>query len=364
MWPRGPEDPVACADARPVASTPHLVLTYSHARLGIRLAPSGAMLSLLNRLFGCGGVVAYHDVTRAPFSPTMHLSVDRLAEQLEFLVSERYRIIPLREFIERRRAGLSVRRCVALTFDDAYHGVLEFALPLLERFAAPATVFVATAYARDGGRYWWDRLGWVVSQSNGNVPASWKARPEELRAELIATNAGRLEAAAETVLAALEEVVGRVPERSLTEPELHALARSELIDFGCHTESHPALPLLSDDEQRCEIRHSYTWLADRLPRVCEFLAYPYGLYDTRTVRAAREAGMEAAFSIEGRAGGSRFDLYTCPRIGMAEVNSVRSLGLRLSWLVIPLLAWRNGGWHPRIPVGRTPEATLAHPALS
>src|SRR5689334_17169829 len=244
-------------------------------------------LAPLNRLFGCGGVVAYHDVTRAPFSPAMHITVDRLAEQLEFLVSARYRIIPLREFIERRRVGRSVRRCVALTFDDAYHGVLELALPVLERFAAPATIFVATAYARDarGGRYWWDRLEWVLGRSNGNVPASWRGPSERLRAQLIATNAGRLDGATETALADLEAVVGAVPERSLTESELHELARSDLIDFACHTESHPALTLVSDDEQRREIRQSYTWLADHLPRVCPFLAYPYGLYDMRTVQA-------------------------------------------------------------------------------
>lgn len=314
-------------------------------------------VAMLNRLFGSGGIVAYHDVTRAPFSPAMHITADRLAEQLEFLVSERYRIIPLREFVERRRAGRSVRRCVALTFDDAYHGVLEFALPVLERFAAPATIFVATAFARgdQGGRYWWDRLGWVVSRSNGNLPASWKVSSEQLRAQFITTNAGRLEDGAETALAALEQVVGAVPVRSLTEAELHELARSGLIDFGCHTESHPALPLLSGDAQRREIRQSYTWLADRLPRVHEFLAYPYGLFDKSTVLAARDAGMEAAFSIEGRAAGSRFDLYACPRIGMAEVNSLRSLRLHLSWLLIPLVVWRHG---------RSPVSTDAHPALS
>ncbi len=329
-------------------------------------------LGPLNRLFGCGGIVAYHDVTRARFAPTMHVTADTLAAQLGFLVAEGYRVIPLREFVERRRTGRSLRRCVALTFDDAYHGVLELALPLLERFAAPATVFVATRYARRGGAFWWDRLSWIASESRRDAAAClleagldpWSASWEDVRADLIAAGAGRLGGDAETALALVEQVIGSVPERSLTEPELHALARSELIDFGCHTESHPALPLLPQEEQRREIRQSYTWLADRLPRVCEFLAYPYGLYDSRTVRAAREAGMEAAFSIEGRAAGSHFDLYTCPRIGMAEVNSLRSLGLHLSWLFIPVLAWRNGGWHPRAPVGRRPLTTHAHPALS
>jgi len=334
-----------------------------------------AALGPLNRLFGSGGVVAYHDVTRAPFSPATHVTVDALARQLEFLISEGYQIVPLRELIERRRAGRSMRRCVALTFDDAYRGVLAHALPVLERFAAPATVFVATGFAASGEeeRYWWDRLEWIVSRAERG--GGWAAAlqtlglapsvsSDEVRAELIARGAGRLTGAVAMALAALEQRAGMVPERSLTETELHRLARSDLIDFGCHTESHPALPLLPKEEQRREIRQSYTWLADRLPRVCEFLAYPYGLYDFRTVQAAREAGMEAAFSIEGRAGGARFDLFACPRIGMAEVNTLRSLALRLSWALIPLLAWRNGGWHPRTPVGRSTPPSHAHPALS
>jgi peptidoglycan/xylan/chitin deacetylase (PgdA/CDA1 family) len=333
-----------------------------------------AVLGPLSRVFGYGGVIAYHDVTQAPFAPAMHVTVDTLTRQLEFLASERYHVIPLRELISRRRTGRSLRRCVALTFDDAYHGVLAFGCPVLERFQVPATVFVATRYANEkgGGRYWWDRIGWVVSRSTRDAGAElrragldlWDMSSEEMRAEIIALGAGRLTGPVETALARLEEIVGRVPERSLAEPELHELARSELIDFGCHTESHPALPLLSEDEQRREIRHSYTWLADRLPRVHEFLAYPYGLYDTRTAQAARDAGMEAAFSIEGRAAGSRFDLFTCPRIGMAEVNGRNSLALRLNWLLIPLLAWRNGGWHPRTPRPRTPVSSHAHPVPS
>jgi len=326
-----------------------------------------ATLAPLNRLVGCGGVVAYHAVTRVPFSPAMHVTVHAIAEQLEFLVSEGYRIIPLRELIERRRTGRSVRRCVALTFDDAYRGVLELALPLLERFAAPATVFVATAYAREGARYWWDRLAWVMERAHPGLAAGLldtgldlpTASPDAVRAALVASSAGRLTSAAESALAALERVVGVVPERSLSEPELRELARADLIDFGCHTDSHPALPALPSDEQRREIACSYAWLAERLPRVRRFLAYPYGLYDGATVQAARDAGMEAAFSIEGRATGPRFDVYRCPRIGMAGVNSLRSLRLRLSWLLIPLVAWRNGGWHPRTAGGSRPVSMWA-----
>ena len=314
-------------------------------------------LARLEALFGCGGIIAYHDVTRAPFAPSMHVSVRTFAEHLACLIGAGYRLIPLAELIARRCAGRSVRRCVALTFDDAYHGVLEFALPLLRRLGAPAMVFVATAYARPGGaRYWWDRVNWVRERGDAATTGRMLAAlgqasvsPDSMRATLCGTYGGRLSAEWDAVIAAAERVTGAVPERPLTEVELGALARDDLIDFGCHTDSHPALPALAAGEQRDEIASSYAWLRERLPRVRPFLAYPYGLYDRATIRAARDAGMQAAFSIEGRAAGSHFDLYSCPRIGLAEVNNVRSVRLRLNWFTIPLVAWRNGGWHPRVP---------------
>jgi peptidoglycan/xylan/chitin deacetylase (PgdA/CDA1 family) len=312
------------------------------------------MLTLLERIFGTGGVIAYHGVTAEPFLESVHVTVQTLATQLAF-VADRYRVIPLREFVARREAGRSLRGCVAVTFDDAYAGIAERALPTLTRYVIPATVFVATGFSQTGGRYWWDRLAWIEARTDDatrhatlvRVTGAPRGSPAETLRAMVARG-GRLSGDAEQALRDAECACGLVPERALTEAELVALARSELIEFGCHTESHPVLPLLPEPERRREITESYRWLAERLPRVLPFLAYPYGLYDWGTVAAARAAGMEAAFSIEGRAASSRFDRYRCPRIGMAEVNNVRGLRLRLNWSTIPLVAWRNGGWDPRL----------------
>ena len=323
--------------------------------IGELLAGSGA-LTLLERVIGTGGIIAYHSVTREPFLPSVHVTGHSLAAQLEFLTA-RYRVVPLRDLIDRRRTGRSVRGCVAVTFDDAYVSVLDVALPLLERYGVPATVFVPTSYCRTGSRFWWDRLGWVTARGGPfvaeralraacGVPAGTH---EEVLAAMVASRAGRLDAGTEAELSAAEHQTGAVPERSLSESELGILAHAALIDFGCHTQTHPALPLLSFAEQRSEIANSYHWLRDRLPRVHRYLAYPFGLYERSTVKAACDAGMDAAFSMEGRAAGPRFDTFTCPRIGVAEVNTLRGLRLRLGWFSVPMLIWRHGGRHPHVP---------------
>ena len=327
------------------------------AALALTALERTGILTLLERALGSGGIVAYHDVTPTPFLPGMHVTVRTFEAQLEFLAG-RYNIVPLDEFVRRRRGGRSLRGCVAITFDDAYRGAREWALPLLERMAIPATIFVATDYSARPRRFWWDRLEWLTLTAvpehvraglTRSVTGAERADSHQALTALLRRSAGRLAPEAERALQHAEETGGQVPERPLSETELIELARSDLIDFGSHTVSHPALPYLPETEQEWEIRTSHSWLSERLPRVRAFLAYPFGLYSRETVRAARRAGMEAGFSLAGRAAAFWFGLHTCPRIGVAETNAALSLRAHLGWWAVPLIAWRNREWHPRFP---------------
>ena len=46
---------------------------------------------------------------------------------------------------------------IAITFDDAYAGTVDQALPELARLGLPATVFLAPAFV-EGDTFWWDAL--------------------------------------------------------------------------------------------------------------------------------------------------------------------------------------------------------------
>lgn len=311
------------------------------------------MWSLLERAFGWGGVIAYHGVGDSPHAPVMHISPDRLRAQLEFL-RDRHDIVPLREIVDRWRAGASTRNCVAITFDDAYAGVLAHALPILRELDIQATVFVASDHAALGASYWWDDVErtrvaagphWtetVDSIGLSEADATASATVDRIRNRVLARFLGRwpggLKASGESVW------------RSLTFSELKSLAADERIDFGIHTLSHPALPLLPYDEQLSEMRSNLRVLRELLPRVLPVVAYPYGLYDRTTVRAAKEAGMLAGVTMEGRATADNPDPMTVPRIGAGEMHMPDSLARRLHRALRPALVIRNRGVHPRMPV--------------
>ena len=313
-------------------------------------------ISLMEHLLGRGGILAYHDVTSDVFLPSTHVSARTFAAQVEFL-AESYRIVTLRELLTRRRAGRSVRGLVAITFDDAYRGIRDLALPILAQRSIPSTVFVATGFCDGVRRYWWDRVEWALQRAPADhqdtVRQSLAVAPGSSAADVLLTvirgSRGAPSSRLEAALRSAEAVTGDVPERSMSAEELMAVAQSDLVTFGAHTQGHLALSYLPEADAEREIADSLHWLRNHLPRVEPYLAYPYGLYSRATVRAARRAGIEAAFSMEGRAAGPRFDMYTCPRIGIAEVNNCRGVRLRLAWGSIPLVAWRNGGWHPQGP---------------
>jgi peptidoglycan/xylan/chitin deacetylase (PgdA/CDA1 family) len=322
--------------------------------------------SLLERAFGWGGVIAYHGVGHYPRLPVMHVSPARLQMQLEAL-RDRYDIVPLRELVRRWRVGRTTRDCVAITFDDAYAGVLDHALPVLRALDIPATVFVASGHARIGGSYWWDDLQLAMTLMEGG----WY---EAL--ELLGVN--QPESEADVTLDSLRDIVlsrfaGRWPGgvragndaswRSSTFEELTELGAYEGIEFGVHTVSHPVLPLLPYGEQLDEIRNNFMLLRERLPRVLPVVAYPYGLYNATTVRAAAEAGMIAGLTMEGRATSDRPDPMMVPRVGGADIHTPDAIRRKLNRALRPAVVIRNRGRHPRVPPSLASEAA-AVPAFA
>lgn len=136
-----------------------------------------------------------------------------------------------------------------VSFDDAFRSVTSV-LPELERLGLPITVFVCTAFARNG--------------SPVSIPELAGDDPEQLA--------------------------------TMTWDELRALA-GRGIAIESHSVSHAHLPRLSSEELRAELANSKAEIEDELRRPCTELAYPYGEHDERVRAAARAAGYARAFAL-------------------------------------------------------------------
>src|SRR5258708_1690179 len=91
-----------------------------------------------------GLVLLYHRVAAPSWDPfDMCVEPERFEQQLAAL-SRVADFVPLSAIASGLRRGRRERPVVALTFDDGYADNLHGALPLLERYGAPATVFITT----------------------------------------------------------------------------------------------------------------------------------------------------------------------------------------------------------------------------
>ena len=148
----------------------------------------------------------------------------------------------------------SARKCVAITFDDAFRSVAENALPELSKHSFHATIFVP--------------VGWL-----GQTPG-WTMEPAE---------PGSVD------VPELSEIV-------MSAEQLSGLSHT-LVSLGSHTLSHPLLPEMEPERAREEVERSRALLAEVSGRdVLEF-AFPYGAHNEATVAMCRAALYETLYSI-------------------------------------------------------------------
>lgn len=212
---------------------------------------------------------------------------------------------------------------IVVTFDDGYSDNLYHALPVLEEYDIPATIFVSSYYIETGNPFWWDVLAAALLAAP-IVPAQLTVRlqgqpyyhgtgseDEQIQAyrELLAKahylNASEIEQFVFDLRqwAALhhwEDSWGR----PLALNELRSLAQSALVDIGAHTQKHLNLARQSRTVQSAEIQIGQQQLEAWLGRPVASFAYPFGFpdlhYNADTIRAVQAAGfLRACANQEG-----------------------------------------------------------------
>lgn len=287
-------------------------------------------------------VLMYHRVADSSLDPwDLAVHPKRFAEQMDVLCRARSPV-PLDWLVGEIVAGRRPRRAVAVTFDDGYLDVLREGKPVLERFGVPATMFLTTGALGSASGFWWDRLATAVL-SPATVPdvvrLSFASVASRDRAELHRELWSRIRVLSpvERDLAVEEvaRVLGPVELPSapiLTRAEVGELADGGVVTIGAHSVSHPSLPSLTAEAQRHEMDESRRVVEEIVGEPARRFAYPFGDFDARSERIAREIGFEFAMSTQPGSAVSRDDLFRLPRYAVSDWSGER-FEAELRWLV-------------------------------
>lgn len=287
-------------------------------------------------------ILLYHGVTPeavrgALNSEGLHVPARRFEQQIAYL-ARHHHLMPLGELVDRlRRREALPDYTVALTFDDGYLNASQHAVPILERYRAPAAFFVTTSFVSSMELLPLDKLEYLIHatrkasltlQLNG-TPKTWSlASDRDRRAALyqLKRHVKVLpEAQAATALRTLEQQldVASIPDAGyycnpLTWDLVREMASRELVTIGSHAVRHLNLDTLDHARVREELAASRTVLQERLGRPVEGIAYPGGTFTDDTKRMTREAGYRYALTTRHGFNGPATDVFELRRNEVAN----------------------------------------------
>jgi peptidoglycan/xylan/chitin deacetylase (PgdA/CDA1 family) len=177
-------------------------------------------------------ILVYHTIDKAdgPAACAETISPEWFERQLRWL-SRRRRVVSLKETLTRSLK----ESLVAITFDDGYRDNLITALPILEKYSLPMTLFVAAGFV--------DRDGY------------------------------------------------------LAEEELREMSRHPLVTIGSHGLWHRNFTLLATDEAQFELKESKERLEEVIAGKVDLLAWPYGECNPDLERLSGACGYRASWSV-------------------------------------------------------------------
>lgn len=282
-------------------------------------------------------ILMYHRVADLTCDPwNLAVTPERFVEQVETLTRRRT-IVPLDWLVEKLETGRVPEKSVAITFDDGYVDVLRNAKPVLERFGASATAYLATGAIGQHREFWWDALSRILLESPA-LPDSlelqiaghtqkWSVEPGGNRGDLHLAVWSALRSLAQdpraVLLTELERWAGTTPparpwDRALDPEEARELAASSVVTIGAHSISHASLPSLPDDDKRREVGESRTACEQLVGRPVASFAYPFGDRDRATERIVEEVGFRHACSTEPGVAVTIRDRFRLPRVAVGN----------------------------------------------
>ncbi|MBE7030814.1 MAG: hypothetical protein E7409_05220 [Ruminococcaceae bacterium] len=196
-------------------------------------------------------ILLYHNIAEQyPMNDAaLHITPEQFYAHMDAVKGAGYQTVTLSEFYEYCKGnGTLPENPIIITFDDGYQSNYDYAYPYLTQMGMRATIFVIT-----------ERMG---DHTVTYPHFDWNAANE--------------------------------------------MQASGVIEIQCHSHTHPNFSTLTKEQTIREMRLSRFLIEQNMGIACRFFAYPYGIENEYSTKAAVDAGYTVVNMVGDRGANSRY----------------------------------------------------------
>lgn len=282
--------------------------------------------------------VMYHGVVKedANYFSARHLVKEQFDRQMNYIF-QNFDLVNVEEAFLLIKNKTKLKRH---TFDDGFENNLHTALPIIEKYKIPTTVFVSSLCTIDSGKkYLWAEVVETLKYFHKNETIEiddYKFKNfYDAKNQISMLNFLKKQPCEkrDLIIKKLEEDFGILNKMNslpkeiwklMSKDELITLASSKFIKIGTHGHNHYNLGLINSNDAEKDIRLSKSLIEETLDIEVNSIAYPDGSYSEDVKNIAEKLGLKYQLAVSYLFDGDKDDARILNRHGVSSGTTFES----------------------------------------
>jgi peptidoglycan/xylan/chitin deacetylase (PgdA/CDA1 family) len=243
-----------------------------------------------------------------------------------------FEIVPLEETLLGNYKPRHTKKLCAITFDDGYKDFVEYALPIIKKHHAFASMYVITDCVNSNLPPWTYLFNHLLLNTklssleinSAEIPAhlkknEWKNTQERIACiKQFSPILKRIsDEEKENIMSQVQAQIKDVATLTglmLSWDDIRYI-KSEGVEIGSHSGNHPALSKdFHLDSVRHELKRSGEEIEKEIGKFPVAISYPFGIYNQKVKKIANETGYKIGLTVYPKEYAVSEDKYEIPRI--------------------------------------------------
>lgn len=286
-------------------------------------------------------ILVYHGVVDKPQHNISVGPIDtvQFEKQLQYLRTNFDLVSQDEIFAMYRSNHIPKRNTIAITFDDGYENNYTTALPILEKYKVPATMYIISQCIDDDLKLtWYDYIDLIKSELDLNKISSLNpSKSATLRVSTINDLKKLIKGLTinerESLFAEINSQInlsqilnryGREHWKLMNRNQVKAISKTGLIEIGAHTHNHPNLGLIPIENATKEMKESKNKIEDLIQQEVRSIAFPDGSYTQAVKESALEIGYSNLLAVDPILNTDKNDSSLLPRYCISSTTTFES----------------------------------------